>query len=174
MSAVKTVIPDDVWSDRVGDFNVYDPDPEGTGYDEAWPALRDRSLPLTWPTACAGRQSSFAASPRDLSRNWFRSVGMISSRISRASFRQSCSSSWQTCRLRTTRSWAAFSKSLSTPTIFGLGCCLQGLRSLARPLIQVHRCPSDDLISMIAAGSAGSARLSTRKQSIWQVERAKS
>ena len=54
MSAATIAIPCSVPSDRVVDFDVYNPDPQGTGYDEAWLALRDRSQPLMWTTANGG------------------------------------------------------------------------------------------------------------------------
>ncbi|HMP55360.1 MAG TPA: cytochrome P450 [Novosphingobium sp.] len=47
-------VPSHVPHDRVVDFNVYDPDPAGTGHDEAWIALRDRAQPLVWTTANGG------------------------------------------------------------------------------------------------------------------------
>lgn len=54
MNAAMTAVPAHVPSDRVVDFNVYDPDPAGSGYDEAWVALRDRSKPLMWTPANGG------------------------------------------------------------------------------------------------------------------------
>lgn len=38
----------------VTDFNVYDPDSTGIGYDESWVALRDQSPGIIWTTANGG------------------------------------------------------------------------------------------------------------------------
>ena len=54
MSAATAQVPGHVPPDRVIDFNVYDPDPARSGYDEAWLALRDASAPLMWTTANGG------------------------------------------------------------------------------------------------------------------------
>lgn len=42
------------YSGPVTDFNVYDPDSTGIGYDESWLALRDLSPGLIWTTANGG------------------------------------------------------------------------------------------------------------------------
>jgi cytochrome P450 len=54
MTAATIAVPDHVPADRVIDFNVYNPDPEGTGYDEAWLSLRDQSKSLMWTPANGG------------------------------------------------------------------------------------------------------------------------
>lgn len=54
MATETASIRDRVSPDRVLDFNVYNPDPANTGYDEAWIALRDRAKPIMWTTANGG------------------------------------------------------------------------------------------------------------------------
>ena len=54
MNAATAQVPPHVPADKVVDFNVYNPDPEGEGYDEAWVAFRDMSQPLMWTSANGG------------------------------------------------------------------------------------------------------------------------
>jgi cytochrome P450 len=53
-TAETAVLVDRISRDRIVDFDVYNPDPNDTGYDEAWIALRDRSKPIMWTTANGG------------------------------------------------------------------------------------------------------------------------
>lgn len=54
MRAGVASIADRVPPERIIDFDVYNPDPDGSGYDEAWIRLRDSAAPIVWTSARGG------------------------------------------------------------------------------------------------------------------------
>jgi cytochrome P450 len=77
-SVAADTIADRVSADRLVDFNVYNPDPEGAGYDEAWLAFRDRSKPIMWTSANGGH---WIATTGDLIRSILADHEHFSSRV---------------------------------------------------------------------------------------------